>query len=159
MHSEAEIDRASAAVKFAGQGRPSSRRRPKARREIAIGPMHLAKGHEFPAVAVMACDDGILPLQARIEAIADEADLEEVFNTERHLLYVACTRAPGFRLKKNFGSPLVLIYQEDSLGLRFENHHQRGARWWHRGCSISSMRRICRAMGSPLLPVLRCIST
>jgi ATP-dependent exoDNAse (exonuclease V) beta subunit len=23
----------------------------------------------------------------------DEADLEEVYNTERHLLYVACTRA------------------------------------------------------------------
>jgi ATP-dependent exoDNAse (exonuclease V) beta subunit len=41
----------------------------------------------------MACDDEILPLQARIEAIADEADLEEVYNTERHLLYVACTRA------------------------------------------------------------------
>ena len=31
--------------------------------------------------------------QARVEAITDEADLEEVFNTERHLLYVACTRA------------------------------------------------------------------
>ena len=55
--------------------------------------MHLAKGLEFPAVAVMACDDEILPLQERIEAIADDADLEEVYNTERHLLYVACTRA------------------------------------------------------------------
>ena len=29
----------------------------------------------------------------RIEAVADEADLEDVYNTERHLLYVACTRA------------------------------------------------------------------
>jgi len=29
----------------------------------------------------------------RIEAVADDADLEEVYNTERHLLYVACTRA------------------------------------------------------------------
>ena len=34
-----------------------------------------------------------LPLQERIETVADEADLEEVYNTERHLLYVACTRA------------------------------------------------------------------
>jgi len=25
--------------------------------------------------------------------VADDADLEEVYNTERHLLYVACTRA------------------------------------------------------------------
>jgi superfamily I DNA/RNA helicase len=55
--------------------------------------MHLAKGLEFRAVAVMACDDQIIPSQSRIEAITDEADLEEVYATERHLLYVAVTRA------------------------------------------------------------------
>ena len=55
--------------------------------------MHLAKGLEFRAVAVLACDDEVIPLQARIESVADNADLEEVYNTERHLLYVACTRA------------------------------------------------------------------
>jgi superfamily I DNA/RNA helicase len=44
-------------------------------------------------VVVAACDDEILPLQARIETISDDADLEKVYNTERHLLYVACTRA------------------------------------------------------------------
>ena len=60
---------------------------------ISIGTMHLAKGLEFRAVAVMACDDEVIPLQERIENVADEADLEEVYNTERHLLYVACTRA------------------------------------------------------------------
>ncbi|MGK7889531.1 MAG: 3'-5' exonuclease, partial [Leptolyngbyaceae cyanobacterium] len=48
---------------------------------------------EFRAVAVMACDDEVIPLQDRIETITDEADLEEVYKTERHLLYVACTRA------------------------------------------------------------------
>src|SRR2546422_8105854 len=42
---------------------------------------------------VMACDDEVIPLQERIEAVADDADLEDVYNTERHLLYVACTRA------------------------------------------------------------------
>lgn len=55
--------------------------------------MHLAKGLEFRAVVVMACDDEVLPLQSRIAAVADAADLEEIYNTERHLLYVACTRA------------------------------------------------------------------
>jgi superfamily I DNA/RNA helicase len=60
---------------------------------ISIGTMHLAKGLEFRAVAVMACDDEVIPLQERIENVSDEADLEEVYNTERHLLYVACTRA------------------------------------------------------------------
>lgn len=61
--------------------------------EVAIGTMHLAKGLEFRAVAVMACDDDIVPLRARLDAVADEADLREVYDTERHLLYVACTRA------------------------------------------------------------------
>lgn len=59
----------------------------------SICTMHLAKGLEFRAVAVMACDDEIIPLQERIEAIGDESDLEEVYASERHLLYVACTRA------------------------------------------------------------------
>jgi hypothetical protein len=60
---------------------------------VSISTMHLAKGLEFRAVAVMACDDEIMPLQARIETVADDADLEEIYTTERHLLYVACTRA------------------------------------------------------------------
>jgi len=41
----------------------------------------------------MACDDEIVPLEDRIEAVADDADLKEVYDTERHLLCVACTRA------------------------------------------------------------------
>jgi mRNA-degrading endonuclease RelE of RelBE toxin-antitoxin system len=60
---------------------------------VAISTMHLAKGLEFRAVVVMACDDEIIPLQERIETVGDDADLQEVYDTERHLLYVACTRA------------------------------------------------------------------
>jgi superfamily I DNA/RNA helicase len=60
---------------------------------LSISTMHLAKGLEFRAVAVMACDDEIIPLQERIETVGDGADLQEVYDTERHLLYVACTRA------------------------------------------------------------------
>ena len=60
---------------------------------ISVCTMHLAKGLEFRAVAVMACDDEVIPLQSRIETVTDDTDLEEVYNTERHLLYVACTRA------------------------------------------------------------------
>jgi superfamily I DNA/RNA helicase len=65
---------------------------------MSIGTMHLAKGLEFRAVAVIGCDDEVIPLQERIENVADEADLEEVYNTERHLLYVACTRARDYLL-------------------------------------------------------------
>ena len=55
--------------------------------------MHLAKGLEYKAVVVMACDDEVIPLQSRSESVMDESDLQEVYDTERHLLYVACTRA------------------------------------------------------------------
>ena len=41
----------------------------------------------------MAGDDEIIPLQERIETVGDDADLHEVYETERHSLYVACTRA------------------------------------------------------------------
>jgi ATP-dependent exoDNAse (exonuclease V) beta subunit len=34
-----------------------------------------------------------VPRQARIEAVTDQGDLEEVYDTERHLLYVTYTRA------------------------------------------------------------------
>jgi superfamily I DNA/RNA helicase len=60
---------------------------------VSIITMHLAKGLEFRAVVVMACDDEFIPLQERIETVGDDADLQEVYDAERHLLYVACTRA------------------------------------------------------------------
>ena len=61
--------------------------------QVSISTMHLAKGLEFRAVVVMACDDEVIPLQERIETVGDDADLQEVYDTERHLLYLACTRA------------------------------------------------------------------
>jgi mRNA-degrading endonuclease RelE of RelBE toxin-antitoxin system len=64
--------------------------------KASVATMHFAKGLEFRAVAVMACDDEVIPLQERIENVSDESDLDEVYATERHLLYVACTRAREF---------------------------------------------------------------
>jgi superfamily I DNA/RNA helicase len=55
--------------------------------------MHLAKGLEFKRVLVTACDDEALPLQSRVGEATDEDELNAVFETERHLFYVACTRA------------------------------------------------------------------
>jgi hypothetical protein len=65
---------------------------------LSIGTMHLAKGLEFRAVVVMACEDEVVPLMERIESAGDESELEEIYSTERHLLYVACTRARDFLL-------------------------------------------------------------
>ena len=69
-----------------------------AKGRLTIGTMHLAKGLEFRAVVVMACDSEVIPLQSRIESTVDEAELEEVYNTERNLLYVACTRTRDYLL-------------------------------------------------------------
>ncbi len=55
--------------------------------------MHQAKGMEYRAVAVIACDASIIPSEARLLLARDEAMLDEVFATERHLLYVAATRS------------------------------------------------------------------
>jgi superfamily I DNA/RNA helicase len=41
----------------------------------------------------MVYDDEVIPIQERIEAVGDDADLKEVYDNERHLLYVACTQA------------------------------------------------------------------
>ncbi len=94
VRSPAELDRARAAVKKAGlQFKVLDENVETTHGNVSISTMHLAKGLEFRAVAVMACDDELIPLQQRIETAADDSDLEEVYNTERHLLYVACTRA------------------------------------------------------------------
>lgn len=60
---------------------------------VSVCTMHLAKGLEFRAVVVMGCSDATLPLASRLATAADEAGLEDVYRSERHLLYVACTRA------------------------------------------------------------------
>lgn len=73
--------------------------------KLSVVTMHLAKGMEFRAVAVMACDAEVIPSPERLELATDPADLEEIFNTERHLLYVACTRARDFLLVTCGGEP------------------------------------------------------
>jgi hypothetical protein len=85
VRSEEQLERASMAIELSSVASP-----------VHIFTMHQAKGLEFRAVAVIACDDEIIPLQGRVESVADSADLQEVYDTERHLLYVACTRARDF---------------------------------------------------------------
>ena len=81
VRSEAEVPRAQEAIEAAGWG------------GVKVDLMHDAKGCEYRAVAVMACDDGVLPREDRLLGASDERALKEVYDTERHLLYVAATRA------------------------------------------------------------------
>ena len=94
VRTRAELARARSAVEAAGLGwMELSEQDQDSTGRVPIGTMHLAKGLEFKATAVIACDDGILPLQSRLEMAADETEMDEVYETERHLFYVACTRA------------------------------------------------------------------
>ena len=94
VRSAAELDRARSAVQLSGLPFGVLNENVETTSgHVSISTMHLAKGLEFRAVVVMACDDEIIPLQERIETVGDAADLKEVYDTERHLLYVACTRA------------------------------------------------------------------
>lgn len=94
VRSTAQLDRARDAVKVSGMPfKILDENVDTCSGFVSICTMHLAKGLEFRAVVVMACDDEVIPLQERIETVGDDADLQEVYETERHLLYVACTRA------------------------------------------------------------------
>ena len=94
VRSKAELDRAIAAVEAAGYSAVDlAQHAGGVSGNVAVGTMHLAKGLEFRAVVVAACDAEALPSQARIERVGDQAELDEVYTTERHLLYVACTHA------------------------------------------------------------------
>jgi UvrD-like helicase C-terminal domain len=99
VRSPAQLDRARAAVEESGfPFKVLDVKIETTTGRVSISTMHFAKGLEFRAVVVMACDDEVIPLQDRIETVADESDLLEVYDTERHLLYVACTRARDYLL-------------------------------------------------------------
>ncbi len=73
------LTRARAAVQAAGaEALELSERGDDPGERVSIGTMHLAKGHEFKAVAVMACEEDALPLRSRIDSAVDEAELEDV---------------------------------------------------------------------------------
>ena len=63
---------------------------------LVIMSMHEAKGSEFRVVAAVCLDHNILPDDQRFLAAKDESQLDEVMTTERHLLYVAATRARDY---------------------------------------------------------------
>ena len=63
--------------------------------DVPIIAMHEAKRLEYRGCAVMAVDEDVLPDPERLAGVGDLADLEALQDAERHLLYVACTRARG----------------------------------------------------------------
>lgn len=93
VRSPEQLPRARAIAEAAGLPFRTATTRRQDEVSALVGIMHLAKGLEFRAVAVVACDEGVLPLAARVADVADAFELDEVIATERQLLYVAATRA------------------------------------------------------------------
>jgi len=60
---------------------------------VAMGTVHRSKGLQFRAVAVMAVEDGVLPMRSVRSRQPDEAAERAFVEKERNLLYVACSRA------------------------------------------------------------------
>jgi superfamily I DNA/RNA helicase len=71
--------------------------------------MHDAKGLEFRAIAIVGCDDGVVPDEQRLLTAKDEAALDEIIATERHLLYVAFSRARERVWLSSSGAPSEFI--------------------------------------------------
>jgi superfamily I DNA/RNA helicase len=87
-------DRAEPALAKAGlAGHPLSDDQPPSATDVSVGTIHRAKGLEFKVVVVMGCDADAVPLAYLQKELVDEADREAFLEQERHLLYVACTRA------------------------------------------------------------------
>lgn len=102
--SERERERAVAAVNrlpFAGT---DSLTRPK------ICCMEEGKGLEYRAVVVMGCDNDVIPSPERLAEADLVTGLDDIYETERNLLYVACTRARDFLLVTCAGTPSELLF-------------------------------------------------
>ena len=63
IRDRAQLPRARAAVEIAGLQWRELYELDEGSNGVLISTMHLAKGLEFKAAAVMACDDGVLPQQ------------------------------------------------------------------------------------------------
>ncbi|MDA9433704.1 UvrD-helicase domain-containing protein [Bradyrhizobium sp. CCBAU 51627] len=61
--------------------------------KIILGTLHSAKGLEFRAVAIVACDGSHAPLQAALDLASEPDDKRLTRERELSLLYVGCTRA------------------------------------------------------------------
>ncbi|MBX9816206.1 MAG: AAA family ATPase [Sphingomonas sp.] len=107
VRGQGQLDRARAAVRAAGLDW-------RAADGVRILAMHDAKGLEFAAVAVMAVDEDVLPDPLRLATLGDGGELEAAYETERHLLYVACTRARDHLLVTGVGPGSEFL---DDLGL------------------------------------------
>ncbi|MDA2814345.1 AAA family ATPase [Nocardiopsis sp. RSe5-2] len=77
---------------------------------VRVGTMHKLKGQEFRCVAVVGVSEPLLPPKAALDAAeGDPVALEQVYQQERNLLFLACTRARDALYVSYVGAPSRLV--------------------------------------------------
>ncbi|MFC4560307.1 UvrD-helicase domain-containing protein [Nocardiopsis mangrovi] len=85
-------------------------------RAVRLGTMHRLKGQEYRCVAVAGLSEPLLPPKAAIDSSeGDPVALEQVYQQERNLLYVACTRARDTLYVSFVGTPSRLLPHIDPV--------------------------------------------
>ncbi|MFD0800991.1 UvrD-helicase domain-containing protein, partial [Streptomonospora algeriensis] len=81
-------------------------------RAVRVGTMHRLKGQEFRCLAIVGMSEPLLPPKAAVDsAEGDPVALEQVYQQERNLLFVACTRARDALYVSYVGTPSRLLPQ------------------------------------------------
>ena len=66
----------------------------------------------------MTCADEVVDLLELIKTVANEMELEDIYKTERQLLYVGCARAKDYLLP--ISEDMAYEYLDDLIPLRQE---------------------------------------
>ncbi|GAB3452000.1 hypothetical protein GCM10027570_29670 [Streptomonospora sediminis] len=83
-------------------------------RAVRVGTMHKLKGQEFRCLAIVGMSEPLLPPKAAIDsAEGDPVALEQIYQQERNLLFVACTRARDALHVSYAGAPSRLLPDVD----------------------------------------------
>ncbi|ADW67179.1 3'-5' exonuclease [Granulicella tundricola] len=94
---------------------------------LTVCTMHLAKGLEFRDVVIMACEEDVLPDPERIGSAGDASELDDIYNSERQLLYVACTRSRDRLLITSAHASSEFI--EDMRTMTTNSTHEQRKQW------------------------------
>ncbi|MUL42211.1 AAA family ATPase [Streptomonospora sp. PA3] len=87
-------------------------------RAVRVGTLHKLKGQEFRCLAIVGMSEPLLPPRAAVDsAEGDPVALEQVYQQERNLLFVACTRARDALYVSYVGAPSRMLPQAGGTGL------------------------------------------
>ena len=82
---------------------------------VAVGTFHMSKGLEYRAVAIVSCEDKLVPHRLALDSADDDEGREIANARERQLFYVAATRARDILFITYTGTPSLYIAQSNKI--------------------------------------------